>query len=86
MLKVRSFILAALVATATNSAHACNENCRAIFMDPLSRETPEGIDEACVMRREACHSCAREKPKAPALPWNVQTVLLTQLLQIRQHP
>jgi|SRR5579862_2567210 len=64
MLKVRSFILAALVATATNSAHACNENCRAIFMDPLSRETTEGIDEACVMRREACHSCVREKAES----------------------
>jgi hypothetical protein len=61
MSKVRSFILAALVMVAANSAYACNENCRAIFTDPLTRETTEGIDEACVMRREACHECAREK-------------------------
>jgi hypothetical protein len=38
------------------SAHACNETCRAIFTNPLTRETTEGIDEACVMRQEPfCH-------------------------------
>jgi hypothetical protein len=41
---------------AVNSAHACNETCRAIFTNPLTRETTEGIDEACVMRQEPfCH-------------------------------
>jgi hypothetical protein len=59
-LKTRSFILAGLV-IAANSAHACNENCRAIFMNPLTRETTEGTDERCLMRKEACNSCARDK-------------------------
>jgi len=64
MLKMRSLVLAALVVVAANSTHACNENCRAIFTDPLTRETTEGIDELCVMRKEACHSCAREKAES----------------------
>jgi hypothetical protein len=63
-LKARSFILAALVVVAANSAHACNENCRAIFTDPLSRKTTEGTDEVCELRKEACHLCAREKAQS----------------------
>lgn len=62
-LKTRSFILAALIVVATNSAHACNENCRAIFTDPLSRRTTEGIDEACELRKEACQVCVKEKAR-----------------------
>jgi hypothetical protein len=64
MLKVRSLILAALVVAAVNSAHACNENCRAIFTDPLSRKTTEGTDEVCELRKEACHLCARDKAES----------------------
>jgi hypothetical protein len=64
MLKVQSFILAALVVVAANSAQACNEDCRAIFTDPLSRKTTEGIDEACELRRDACHLCARQKAES----------------------
>jgi hypothetical protein len=63
-LKARLFILAALIVVAANSAQACNENCRAIFTDPLSRKTTEGIDEACELRREACHLCARDKAES----------------------
>jgi hypothetical protein len=62
MLKMASLILAAVVVvTAAHSAQACNENCRAIFTDPLSRKTTEGTDEICEFRREGCHQCAREK-------------------------
>jgi hypothetical protein len=64
VLKVQSFVLAALVVVAANSAHACNENCRAIFTDPLSRKTTEGTDEACELRKEACHLCARDKAES----------------------
>jgi hypothetical protein len=64
VVKVRSFILAALVAVAANSARACNENCRAIFTDPMSHKTTEGTDEACELRREACHLCAKDKAES----------------------
>jgi hypothetical protein len=57
----RSFILAAVVVLTANSAHACNQDCRAIFTDPISRRTTEGVDEICVLRKEACQLCARDK-------------------------
>jgi hypothetical protein len=61
-MKVRSLILAAVVVVAANSAaHTCNEDCRAIFTDPISRRTTEGVDEICVLRKEACQLCARDK-------------------------
>src|SRR5215472_3379157 len=63
MLKVRLLILAALVVVAADSAYACNENCRAIFTEPLSRKTTEGTDEVCELRRAACHLCARDKAR-----------------------
>jgi hypothetical protein len=63
-MKVRSLILAALVVAAANSAYACNENCRAIFTEPLSRKTTEGTDEVCELRKEACQLCARHKAES----------------------
>jgi hypothetical protein len=62
--KVQSSILATILVFAANSVQACNENCRAIFTDPLSRQTTQGIDEACELRREACHLCAKEKAES----------------------
>jgi hypothetical protein len=63
-MKVRSFVLAALVAVAANSAHACDENCGVRLTDPMTGKSTEGTDPVCELRREACQLCAKEKAES----------------------
>jgi hypothetical protein len=79
-MKARSLILAALVAIASNTAHACdpNENCHAIFTEPLSRKTTEGIDEVCELARKGCQSCAEDKARDAGVTLECATCVLVK--------